>query len=693
MKKWIIVSILFCHCSISATETHADELTVTVDLKNPVYDENTLMTKTGGVVQGQGIRVQAKEIRYARQSKEQHTIEASGDLMIQYQGRVYIGEKLHFNFTTQTGTLEKGRTYSAPWFVYGEKIYLKKDGSYEVEQASITTNNCRNKTWDFYAKQVKVEQKDLFEANSVRFRLFQIPTIWFPSFKLNLRKNTNPIFNYITNWDKGQGPRVGVRYQLYSWESFALYVRADYRLRKGFGGAIETEYYPQDRNMTFITKNFVASDYLQNDPVKKRRYRFQGEFHNISRSKRTSVHATWDKYSDVLMPQDFKSDDFELNTALKSELKFRYQDPNWISTLHLMPRLNSFQTLKQSLPSVTVTSRPLSIANTGIIAESFVNLAYIDFSYSDELVTSLPDFNSARFEARPKLYRPIHIGPCTITPKAGAIGILYTDSPSKHSKALGLLEYGIDVNCAFHRKFDAYKHVFSPYAEFKGLSAPTVKPAQHYIFSIMDGYERISQLTLGISNAIYPRKKYLQSAFFKADLYAHAFFSDKTLPQVFPKAYLDLTWELPKVKFGNTNAWNFRHQTFDYTNAHLQWTINDDLACNLEVRYRSRYWWRKANQENFILDVTRKESLLLNSPLSDRRITLLTNFFIRFNPFWSCHIQSHHGWYRLTEPPYNEFKIDLYTCLMSNWRLQLTYTHTMRDDRVSANIFLIKREP
>lgn len=693
MKKLALLSAALYLSYLSPSETSAEQLTITVDLKNPTYNENVLTTRTGGVIQGQDIRIQAQEIAYTRKSKSHHTIEASGSLMVQYKGRVYVGKKLYFNFTTSTGILEEGRTYSAPWYIYGEKIELNKDGSYHVQQASITTNSSKNKTWDFYAKEVNVLEKDLFEANNVRFRLFQVPTMWLPSFKLNLRKNNNPIFQYITDWDKGQGPRIGVRYQIYSWEAFALYIRADYRLRKGFGGAVETEYYPPGRNTKFVTKNFVATDYLPNDPVKKRRLRFQGEFANTSRSGKTSVKATWDKYTDILMPQDFKTEDFELTTAQKTEFQFRYKEADWLSQIDLLPRVNSFQTLKQNLPALTVSVRPQVLGPTGIISENIFKLAYIDFAYSNQLVTSLPDFNSARFEAHPRLYRPIHMGPFSVTPNVGAIGIIYTDSPSSHSKALGVLQYGIDTGCSFHRKFEHFKHVISPYINWTGLSSPTVRPDEHYIFSIQDGYERINQLTVGISNAIYPRNELLEAAFFKADLYAYAFFADKNQPQVFPKAYLDLSWQFPKLKLGSTNAWNFRHQTFDYTNAHLQWTINPDFAVNLEVRYRSRYWWRKADQNNFILDVSRRERQLLNSPLSDRRITLLTNIFVRLNPFWSCHLQSHHGWYRLTEPPYNEFKVDLYTCLMSNWRLQISYTHTMRDDQVSANIFLIKSEP
>ena len=39
----------------------------------------------------------------------------------------------------------------------------------------------------------------------------------------------------------------------------------------------------------------------------------------------------------------------------------------------------------------------------------------------------------------------------------------------------------------------------------------------------------------------------------------------------------------------------------------------------------------------------------------------------------------------------NEFKIDLFTWLSMNWKLRLSYSHTIKDDRVTAGISLVKK--
>lgn len=163
------------------------------------------------------------------------------------------------------------------------------------------------------------------------------------------------------------------------------------------------------------------------------------------------------------------------------------------------------------------------------------------------------------------------------------------------------------------------------------------------------------------------------------------------MPRLIPRLYLLLQWRLPSLEFSTHECWNVWNRVLDFSNSRLQWTANEHVALALELRYRSQYDWRKADHENFILDVSRSEEELLLSPISDKRLTVLTHAFIRLTPFWECHLQSHHGFLRKTQDPYNELKVDLFTWLSSSWKLRISYTHTQKDDRVTAGISLVKK--
>ncbi len=668
---------------------------LTVDLRNPVYKEGVLFTNDGGVIKNRDIRIQARSIQYIRRMDGDHpvhAIEAEGDLMIQYKGHVYVGTEFDYDFLTKTGTVYEGKTFSSLWYVGGDEIHLKPDGSYSVANAAITLCENKESTWDLHAYSVNVIKEELFEAKNIRLRVFKIPTLWLPYYKFNLTKKfKDPVFRYYVNWDKGQGARAGFRYQLYSWQELALYGRLEYRWRTGWGGAFETEYYPDSKRTTFVTRSFLGTDRLETAPDKRRRYRLQGALHSISESGQTRTDLTWDKYSDVRMPADFKEEDFEVSTAKRTLFYLYHQEPALIASLKVRPRANPFESIKQDLPTIYAAPRPYEIGRTGVLSLGYLRASYLDFDYSDQLAQSLPDYQSFRFELSEKLYRPFHLGPVTLTPHLGGLALIYGTSPSHEPKKLGLLSYGARANLYAERRYGNTKHVLEPYLEYKALSRPTVGPDDHYVFTIQDGYQKIQQIEMGVRNLLYSKKWPGKEAYFTGDLYAEAFFSDTAIPQVIPRIYLRLGWNFPSIYISSYNCYNFRNHVLDYAKARCKWTVNENIALTLEARYRSKFDWRKADHENFILDVTRSQTELLLSPLSDRRITFLANLYIRINPFWECQIQSHHGFYRLTEHPYNEVKVDLFTWISTAWKLRISYSHLDLDDRVTAGLILLKK--
>jgi hypothetical protein len=297
-----------------------------------------------------------------------------------------------------------------------------------------------------------------------------------------------------------------------------------------------------------------------------------------------------------------------------------------------------------------------------------------------------------RVEIREKLHRPIPIGPLTLTPFAGVQGIFYSNSPSHKPKNVGTVSYGIDLFARAERLFNHYRHVIEPYADFCASTRPSATPSDHYIFSIADGIQKINQIQVGVRNLLFSKKRVGKEASFSSDLYANAFFSDPTIPQFIPRLYLLLNWRAPSLHFTFYNCWNFRHHVCDFSKARLLWTVGENIAFSIEGRYRSQFDWRKADHENFILDVTRSETELLLSPLSDRRITIISNLFIRLNPLWETKISSLQGFYRMTEKPYTEIKIDLSTWVSSSFKVRLSYSHVRNDDRVSFHMDLIKKQ-
>lgn len=665
-----------------------------VDLRNPSYKNGILTTHEGGVIKGEDIRIQAKNIQYIKKYENNnfiHRIEAQKDLLIQYKGRVYVGEKLEYDFTTKSGTVFEGRTYSSPLYLGGDKIELKNDGSYHVENVFITTCENIDSTWDIHAGDVNVLKRDLLEAKKVRFRFLGFPTLWLPSFKINLKKFMgSPAFRYKVNWDKRSGPRGSIRYRLYSWRDFALWGRLEYRLKIGWGGAIETEYLPDHGRTFFQTRNYLASDIIPKQLVKKRRYRIQGVYHTISESEKTKLDITWDKFSDINMPIDFKSDDFELETAKKTELFFRHRENCFIDYVYINPRINGFDTIQQNLPTQYLNLIPFKVPIANLLFYNTFQVSYLDFDYSDKLRPHLRDFESMRLETNNIISRPFKNSYINFTPYFGFIGIFYNHSPQHTPIDQGMFVYGGNLNTNFYKNYIRHKHIIKPYIQYFGITQPSQKIDTYYVFSIEDGYNKLNMIKTGILNQFYSLQHISTYPSFEFDLYANTFLDSHFIPKTLPKLYLDMRWNLPSIYFFTSSAWNFFKQTLDYTNLRLGWTANEYVAMELEFRYRSSFDYRKSDHTNFILDVSRSEPQLIDSPISDKRNTILTHIYCILNPSWSCEFTSHHGWNRKNEPPYNEYKLDLYTKVSTCWKVRVSYQHSTTDDRFTGAISLIK---
>jgi hypothetical protein len=663
-----------------------------INLKDPVFSQGVIKTDKGGVITGEGLRIQAHKIEYTNRIENGNLVKkvvAEGDLLMEYGGQAFVGSKLEYDFVHKTGILWDGKTYVNAWFLGGEKIQLTEDGSYFIYNAYITTCESQENTWDINAGDVKITKEHILSAHNISFRFIKIPVFWLPTFKWNLKAFKDPPIRYKLRWDKGLGPRITMRYRIFSVDLLNVYFRFDYRITKGPGAAVEADYHSPDNRTVFISKNYAAHDKSVPDESNYKRYRIQGMFDTISKNKKTQLHLQYDKFSDVKMPDDFKTDDFEVNTMTRTFLLLTHKEDEFISSLSVQPQVNRFQSIDQELPFFMIQNRPYVLGSSGIITENILNLAYLDYTYSRNLHPMLQNIHSGRFEMKNQLYRPIPAKYFTFTPNIGFIGIAYTNSFDRDAKGQAIFNFGGDINTRIVKHYTKYSHVIEPYANFQGYTFPTAPNREHFVFNLDDGYAALNLMRIGVRNTLYTSRRIFLPTIY-TDLYTFAYLRHTPFHSIVPRAYLDVEWHLPSLAFITNFCYNIRERRWDYDNIRSEWTVNQHIAMAIEFRHRSKFDWRKADHQNFFLDVAHSWEDIVHSPVSDGRNTLLGRLFIRFNPRWSAALQTHLGWGRRDEPGYGEYKIDLFTMLTCNWRLRVGYEHMPNDDRFTAGLNLVK---
>ncbi|MBA3723249.1 MAG: hypothetical protein H0W88_12725 [Parachlamydiaceae bacterium] len=671
---------------------------ITVDLRDPLFSDGVLTTEAGGVITGPNLRIQAQNIRYTKKMVEGQpilTIEAEDELILEFGEYIFVGQKLFYDFQKKEGILYKGRTNTGPWFFGGETIELRPDYSYVIYDGYVTTSENIDPEWAIYSNQVQIfENRDL-DAKRVQLRFLRYTILWIPSLKLNLDSIFDSPIRYRFRWGGSQGPRFGLTYEIFSWERWKSFIRFDYRLTRGPGGGFEVYYHSEDLKTDFQSINYISRDSSLLQPHEKSRFRFEGKFSKLMADDKVNILLTYDKVSDLEMPSNYYDRDFDFETSERTQLLVRRQEDDWIANFYTRVRVNSFQTVKQELPSFGVNFRPFLLGPTGIIFENWAKVSYLDFKYAKFLHEH--DYASSRIESRPKFYKPFELGPVTATPEIGGVGLFYGDSHKDGSQTALSGFAGLNLNTQLYRQWSHYKHVIEPYISYHYYSYPTVSPKKHYIFDINDGWYHLNKVTFGMRNSLFTKiTEACITRLISADLYAHAFFHSPHIHPTIPKVYSRfIFFSIPTMRHIIETAWDIRHNQLGHINVRLDWTYSDDLAIGTEYRHRDSYDWRKSDHDNFFLEAYHSDRSLRHSQVSDRRDTVLLRGFYRFHPNWTCEVSSRQGWNRKTEPRYSEYEMTFLTTIQTAWHLRFSFQHRENDNRFAlyVNVGLSRPDP
>ncbi len=647
-----------------------------VHLCSPKYEDGVLSTDKGGVIEGKGIRIQAKNLVFFK-SKESSYVKARGDLWVTYQGRHFVGERLEYYFAPQSGWIEKGRTQLGNWYIGGEKVVLRPQGTYELSGMTLSTCEGEKNLWQLKVGQGNIEEHDIIRARNIQLQLFHLPVFWMPYFRARLTTLETVLARYEFITGGTVGDKISVRYQLASIKNLKTYLQGDYWFTRGPSASFQIDYQNPQKATTFKANNFIAFDYHGAHPYGTFRNRFVGEFHSQIFPD-FSIRGEYDKLSDDNVLATYFNRDYFLQIERRTQVELRASKPNWIGFLRTEVRINSFDIVSQELPFFNFAIRPFNVLNRPLIADLSLNAGYFDYVFGNIINSSPENFRSPRIELHPKLYAPLKWGPFNLTGYGEYLGIGYGQSPVGRAQWNSLAHGGGEVNCSIAKLYSPkIKHIIQPYTSYNYYSRPTVSFEDHYLFNFWDSYVKLNQLKWGIKNYIYFKPKSALLVPLLLDVYSYGFFNNTTIGSFIPKLYAELSTRLDRVYFQMLGGYNLQHNLIDFGNFRLAFTLNEKIAFSCQFMHRSRYAFKKADFENFFLDVFRPQAELLRSPLSDPRDVLLTSVYFRPHPKLILEFKSRSGWNRVKAPYYNEVFFTAIVLLPCNFKFYFTPRKTV----------------
>ncbi len=645
-----------------------------IKLESPVYKDGVTTTDKGGVVTGKDLYLQAQKMTYIHKEengKPVRRIEAEGDLFFRFKNRVYIGSRLEFNLDTQSAIIYNVLTDTGPWFLGGSKLTLHADGSSDIQDCYMTTDENVHDDWTIQAKEVHLTKNNTLRAQNVSFTVMKMPIFWIPSLSKDLNNDSLTPLRYRVGYYGHRNVRLGISYNFAIGDNWKNRVLFDVSTLRGLAGGFETQYKNPNGKEAFKAFNYYAHDIATNDSDRKNRFRFEGKYVNKFFDDKVGFEATYDRLSDPQFPADFESRGLDSGRARPTKAEFTRKEADWISSLNTKVRINNFQSVKQTLPLFTLNVRPIELGETKMVLDNRFNVGYLNYLYAHK-TPDVHNFHSSRIDLRQQLYRPCPVGIFSITPHLGYRAIGYGNSPQHSSRLLAQGIIGLEAHTRFKRMQNGLSHIVEPYVQYDYYSDPTVNPHRHYLFDLQDGLYRQNSLRFGARNFV----AYGQGSQLNFDAYALAFINTPKIGSPIPRVYLDSVWRAGKyTQYTLNTAWDTKRNNLDHFNIRGDLTFSEDVAFALEYRHRSPYAWRKVDYSNFMIDTFRSSHELRHSLMSDRRDTFLTHFFVRLMPQVAFEFQTRHGWHRHHAKHYNEYEINIFTLLRNAIRLTFTFRH------------------
>ncbi|MEG0036977.1 MAG: hypothetical protein RSB82_02240 [Victivallaceae bacterium] len=631
----------------------------------------------GSITLTDNLTIQANKFHSEESKSDGFVLKASGNVMVSYNRYTFICDEFEYNEKNEIACLTNGKFAVFPWFIGGKSIIIKNSGI-KVKKGYVSTSEGPQKNVVLSSPLISFSSNDILTIHRAVLKIKHIPVFFFPTISFNPNKIKRPPFSLRGGGGGFLGSYVGINYCPFSSKTFSKTLIFDHFFGNGVGFGSNLSYKKSDCQFIDL-KNYYAHSLCIDTPNSHDRYRLKGKylFRNDNSNAlvfRGCYHVTdsWETIADI-SPRNFS-----LPNTGPTEFSL-YRNTN-LSHFLLRTRfkVNDFQSVEKELPYVFVNKKAGSFKNLFFFENSF-DIGYRDYSFSYN-IPNAKSFSCLRASLNPRFYTLLPIKMGSLSPGIEFIGIYYNKTPEGMPEQQLVGKYSLDYKWALMKKFSSGKHFVEPYVTCKGITHPQLKNNEHYIFSVRDAFNILHLFKSGFSSVFLNTQGV---SLFNCDIGTLTLWNNKTTGDLFPKIYVKGTLSPTTTsKINLETEWITKKHTWDHWNISWKWAPGKNLAISSEFLHRSKYSWIKSDKSDFVLDVSRTEKELLQSPLSDARNLLLSKIFVRLHPGLSYKLFLRHGRREKDKPGYFEYQMTLVSKIFEHWCLETIYEHREADNRL-----------
>ncbi len=518
---------------------------------------NGLVVKFNHPSYGQGVLVADR----ARVNFSTGEVRASGNVRIQRDDLVWVGENITYNFLTRQMEAVEFRAGGAlpgypPAFVAGENVGGDHSNNvYVAENAYVTTDDVAEPATRIRASSIKIIPGKEFEARNAVLFVGNVPVFYFPFYTQRLDGQMNR-FDFVPGYRSRYGAYLLSSYNWVWNEHLDGAVRGDYRSKRGGAGGLDLNlhlerwgeatfkyYHLHDLRPDIDNPGFTV-------PADRKRAKFT---YDAAPFTNLTVKSQVRYQSDERILHNFFESEYRGNPQPSTFVEVNRHTDDFALDVYAQPRINEFFENVERLPETRLTGFPQRILDSPFYYESESSLGFYRrrFAVTNDVVTGA-NYEAPRGDTFHQITLPqTYFGWLNVTPRAGGRVTYYGDADGPGATTgevtRSVFNTGAEATFKISRTWadqkngwfalDGLRHILEPSVNYVFVPKPSRIPAelpqfdselpslrllpiQFPAYNAIDSVDSQSTVRLGMRNRFQTKRDGVVQDFLYWDLYA-----------------------------------------------------------------------------------------------------------------------------------------------------------------------------
>jgi len=411
---------------------------------------------------------------------------ADGNVRIQRDEQVWVGEHIRYNFKTRQMEAEQFRTGKSPVFVAAEGLHGDiTNRVYFATNAFVTTDDVAQPFQKMRAKYIKIVPGKYVQARHATLYLGDVPVFYFPYYSRKLDERANH-FNFVPGYRSRYGPFLLSSYTWFWGDEFEGRLHMDYRLKRGVGTGADADYQLGRWGEANFKYYYLRDEQPEPDvngapfPENRQIVRFS---YQSSPLTNLSLKGAVNYQSDAGVLKEFFERAYRQNPQPNTFFDASKFWQNFSLDFYAQPRVNDFFETVERLPEVKLTGYRQQIGASPLYYESESSFGYFHRRFAETNGTVPGDFAAARADTYHQVVLPqTFFGWLNVTPRVGGRFTYYSEAtgPGANTDEVyrGVFNTGAELSFKASRTWPGVRNNF---LQVDGLRH-IIEPSLNYVY-------------------------------------------------------------------------------------------------------------------------------------------------------------------------------------------------------------------